>query len=526
MLQHTQGTAAAEPAPARKPISQRYAWYALAVLVLVYMLNFIDRQMLTILAPDIKRDLGISDAGFGFLYGTAFGVFYSLFGIPLGKLADRWSRTRLLATGLAIWSAMTAFSGLAGNFMQIGIARIGVGVGEATAGPCGLSLLSDLFPPRRRATVIAIYSAGIYLGGGLALSIGTGLAHAWDHAFPPGARPLPLAGWQAAFLCLGLPGLAMALWVASLREPLRGRFEGANLPPDKPAGTAWHAFFADLGTIAPPFTLIVAARRGGRALAGNLAVIALVAAVAAVLTRLFGDPAQWVVLGTGVYAVVSWAQTTAHDDPAAFAGIWRNPALLGVNIGYGLTCALAYAASAFGPLYAMQTFHAAPAQVALVVGGGGAAGGALGTVAGGWLGDVLSGGVHHARRVLVIIAALLLALIPQGVMMTTHSVGVFYLGVFPLWFLLSAGLGSSVGTVVNVVPPHLRGTSSASFYLSATMLGLSLGPYAAGRISQGYHSLWAGLTTVTFAIPFALLSLVFAWRHLHAKEKAGQSAFS
>jgi MFS family permease len=186
-----------------------YGWYALGVLMLVYLLNFIDRQMVTILAVDIKHDLHIGDAQFGFLYGTAFGVFYAVFGIPLGKLADRWPRTRLLTLGLTTWSAMTAASGLAGNFTQLGLARIGVGVGEATAGPCGYSLLSDYFPARRRATAIAIFSAGIYLGGGVALSIGTGLAHAWDHAFAARVAPFGLAGWQAAFLGLGLPGLVM-----------------------------------------------------------------------------------------------------------------------------------------------------------------------------------------------------------------------------------------------------------------------------------------------------------------------------
>ncbi|WP_353227935.1 MFS transporter [Novosphingobium sp.] len=500
------------------PPGKAYAWYALAVLVLVYALNFIDRQMLTILAPDIKHDLGISDAQFGFLYGTAFGVFYSVFGIPLGKLADRWSRKRLLAIGLATWSTMTALSGLAGNFTQIGMARIGVGVGEATAGPCGFSLLSDLFPPRRRATVIAIFTAGIYIGGGMALSLGTSLAHGWDHAFAAGARPLGLAGWQAAFLGLGLPGLVMALWVASLREPARGRFEAVTVAPDMPAAQAWRAFAHDLATIAPPFTLWAAARRGPAKLRSNVLSLLAIMLVAAGLTRVLGDPAQWFVLGTGVYAVVSWAQSMRHDDPDGFALIWKNPALVGVNVGYGLLCALAYSASAFGPLYAMQTFHAPPAQVALIVGGGGAAGGALGTIAGGWLGDWLSGGVHHARRVLVIMGAIALATIPQAVMMSTHALTVFYWGVFPLWFLLSAGLGSSAGTVVNVVPPRLRATASASFFLGATMLGLSLGPYAAGRISQSTHSLWAGLVAVTCVIPFALVSLAFAWRHLARKE--------
>lgn len=496
-----------------------YAWYALVVLVLVYVLNFIDRQLLTILAPDIKHDLGISDAQFGFLYGTAFGVFYSVFGIPLGKLADRWSRKRLLALGLATWSLMTALSGMAGSFGQLGAARIGVGVGEATAGPCGFSLLSDLFPPRRRATVIAIFTSGIYLGGGLALSIGTGLAHAWDHAFVGGARPFALAGWQAAFLALGLPGLIMALWVASLREPRRGRFETTAMAADMATADAFRALGNDVLAIVPPFTLIAAARRGVAGLRANVLSLGLIMLTGAGLARLVGDPVQWIVLGTGVYAVVSWAQSMRHGDPQGFAQIWRNPALVGVNVGYGMTCALAYSASAFGPLYAMQTFHAAPAQVALIVGGGGAAGGALGTIAGGWLGDWLSGGVHHARRVLVIMATLVLAMIPEAVMMTTRSVSVFYALVFPLWFLLSATLGSSAGTVVNVVPPRLRATASASFFLGASMLGLSLGPYAAGRVSQATHSLWAGMVTITAVIPVALVALAVAWRHLARQER-------
>jgi MFS family permease len=166
----------------------------------------------------------------------------------------------------------------------------------------------------------------------------------------------------------------------------------------------------------------------------------------------------------------------------------------------------------------MQTFHAPPAQVALIVGGGGAAGGALGTIAGGWLGDWLSDGVHHSRRVLVIMAVLTLAMIPDTLLMATHSLRFYYCGVFPLWFLLSAALGSSSGTVVNVVPPRLRATASASFFLGATMLGLSLGPYAAGRISQATHSLWAGLVAVMAVVPFALIALAFAWRDLARKE--------
>src|SRR6187549_3817131 len=118
-----------------KPASA-YAWYTLGVLMLVYMLNFIDRQILSILANDIKADLSLTDADLGFLYGTAFAIFYALFGIPLGRLADSWNRARLLAAGLALWSLMTVLSGLARNGTALAAARVGVGVGEATANPC------------------------------------------------------------------------------------------------------------------------------------------------------------------------------------------------------------------------------------------------------------------------------------------------------------------------------------------------------------------------------------------------------
>ncbi|MBA3897814.1 MAG: MFS transporter, partial [Sphingomonadaceae bacterium] len=124
---------------ATAPRDTRYAKYVLTVLVVVYTLNFIDRQILSILAEDVKRDLHLTDADIGFLFGTAFGVFYALFGIPLGRLADGWNRVRLMTIGLALWSAMTAFSGLARSGVQLTFARIGVGVGEATASPCAYS---------------------------------------------------------------------------------------------------------------------------------------------------------------------------------------------------------------------------------------------------------------------------------------------------------------------------------------------------------------------------------------------------
>ena len=157
-MNDTQTDATAQPTAARpeKDKVPAYSWYALGVLVIVYVLNFIDRQILSILANDIKLDLGVEDDYLGFLYGTAFAVFYALFGIPLGRLADSWKRIRLMSIGLALWSAMTALSGFAKNASMLTAARIGVGVGEATASPAAYSLISDWFPARLRATALAI----------------------------------------------------------------------------------------------------------------------------------------------------------------------------------------------------------------------------------------------------------------------------------------------------------------------------------------------------------------------------------
>ena len=135
-----------------------------------------------------------------------------------------------MTAGLALWSAMTALSGFARSGTQLAAARIGVGIGEATASPSAYSLISDYFPREKRATALAIYSAGLYLGGGLSLFIGGLIVKNWNAAYPAGG-PLGLVGWQAAFMAVGIPGLLVALWVSTLREPIRGLIEGVVTPP-------------------------------------------------------------------------------------------------------------------------------------------------------------------------------------------------------------------------------------------------------------------------------------------------------
>ena len=202
--------------------SSRYAWYVVGVLTLVYIFSFIDRQILNLLVRPIRRDLGISDTQMSLLMGFSFAIFYTFFGIPMGRLADSYSRRTIIAVGFAVWSAFTAGCGLARNFTQMLLARIGVGIGEAALSPAAYSIISDYFPPNRRSTALGVYGAGIYLGSGLALLMGgivIGLASNKE------AHVLPLLGevraWQLIFFAVGLPGVLLALLMYTIKEPFR-----------------------------------------------------------------------------------------------------------------------------------------------------------------------------------------------------------------------------------------------------------------------------------------------------------------
>jgi predicted MFS family arabinose efflux permease len=193
-------------------ISIGYSRYVLGVLFVVYVFNFIDRQVLAILLDPIKQELGVSDTAMGFLSGFAFAFFYTFAGIPIARWADRASRRSIIALGLGLWSAMTAASGLASSFLQLALARVGVGVGEAAGSPPAHSLISDYFAPERRATALAIYATGVYVGAMIAFLAGGYIREYFD--------------WRIAFLVVGLPGIPLALLVRfTIREPPRGHSE-------------------------------------------------------------------------------------------------------------------------------------------------------------------------------------------------------------------------------------------------------------------------------------------------------------
>ena len=206
------------------------AWYAVAILYLAYVLAFVDRQIIAFLVAPIRADLGITDFEFSLIAGLAFAIFYAVLGIPIGFLADRSSRRNLVAIGIALWSVMTAFCGLAGSYLQLFIARLGVGVGEGTLTPSAISLISDFFPRERRGLPINVYTAGVYGGIGIANVFG-GLIVAYTAA--ASGIDLPWVGhlraWQAAFMLVAVPGVAVAMLALTFREPARHDRTGSTV---------------------------------------------------------------------------------------------------------------------------------------------------------------------------------------------------------------------------------------------------------------------------------------------------------
>ncbi|RMF09666.1 MAG: MFS transporter [Alphaproteobacteria bacterium] len=226
----TDSVVAAKEAPWPSPVT---GWYSVTILMLAYIASYVDRQILTQLVGPIRADLGISDTQFSLLHGLAFALFYTIMGIPIARLADRYSRRAIVATGVAFWSFMTGICGLASNFWQLFAARMGVGVGEAALSPAAYSMISDLFPKERRGAALGLYSTGVFLGIGFAFMIGAFVISRLEGL---SSLDVPLIGavrpWQVVFFVVGFPGLALAALLLTLREPVRrDSLEAARVPP-------------------------------------------------------------------------------------------------------------------------------------------------------------------------------------------------------------------------------------------------------------------------------------------------------
>ena len=202
--------------------NQVYAWYIVIILMLAYTVSFIDRQILSLLVGPIRSDLQISDTEMSLLQGMSFAIFYTLMGLPIGRLVDQRSRRGIITLGIFFWSAMTAVCGFAQSYWQLFMARMGVGVGEAALSPSAYSVIADIIPPRRLTLAIGIYGIGVFLGAGLAMIIGGSIVGMVGET---GSVDFPFLGelrsWQAVFIIVSLPGLVIVALMATVKEPKR-----------------------------------------------------------------------------------------------------------------------------------------------------------------------------------------------------------------------------------------------------------------------------------------------------------------
>ncbi len=366
--------------------------YTLFILVVVYTFNFIDRQIVGILAVPIKADLGLTDSELGLMGGLAFALFYTGLGIPVAMLADRFSRTWIMTVALVIWSGMTAVSGLATNFWQLFAARLGVGVGEAGGVAPAYSLISDYFPPGQRARAMSVYSFGIPIGSAIGIVFGGVIAS--------------LINWRYAFFIVGIAGILVApIFRMTIKEPPRGQYDSKHDDRQSPG-------------------------------------------LKLILYTLLKKPSFWL-LSLG----------------ASFSSM----------IGYGVFFWL--------PSFFVRSFSLTLLNASLFYGAVLLLGGLVGIWAGGWLGDRFGGSRHANYARIPAIAFIctvpfyMLAILSPNLLLT------FLVLLVPTALGL-VWLGPVITAIQHLVRPDMRATASAIFLFINNLIGIGLGTYAIGALSD------------------------------------------
>lgn len=501
------------------------AWYALALVSLTNALSLLDRNILAILAPRIKRDLEIGDAEMGLLYGTVFALFYALFSLPLGRLADGWIRTKLLALTLGFWSVATGLAAFANGFATLALSRLGVGIGEGAAGPAGTSLVFDHFPKARRGFAMAVIAAAIALGLGGSSVLGGVAADWWDARYAVDAAPLGLSGWQFAFIVAALPGLPLALLLWRMAEPQRGRLDGIVSAPDP------HPFRASAAMLASVTPVLNWASLWGRRAAAsqwwlNFAALLAIVVSMALLTQatsafsprpplVIGGLAinphalQWSVVGFGIYVVVNLLQGLRLSDRATFYVMTSSPSLL-LCMGVGsLQTMINYGVMGFTPSFLMQRFGLSPTETGLQFGLLSAAIGIVGPLIAGPLSDRINAKLPGAGRVYVTLVSLGLSpFIAMWVYSAPDSASFFTR--FVLYSLvLTAWLPPLYAVLFEQVLPRMRGITSSTYIIVSTILGLGIGPFAVGMISDANgKNLGAAILSINWVAPVIVVMLV------------------
>lgn len=456
---------------AAAPVRTGYRHYVLAVLVLIYALNFLDRQIIGILAAPLKAHFQLTDSQFGLLGGIAFASVYSTLAIPLAWLADRFSRVWIMTGALAVWSGFTALCGLAGSFTQLFLCRMGVGVGEAGGVAPAYSLISDYFPPSQRARALAVFAFGIPIGTAAGTLVGGLLAARF--------------GWQTAFIVVGLLGLLLApLLRLTVRDLKRGDSDAAARPAaetaPEPAPAA--AVSSRVGSIASTIMLAI----GAAALAWG-AVQYLIAGEQSVgLTWGFG----------GLLALVIGVSLRIARSTASV--VIPKPSFWLLALGAASSSICGYGVAGWLPLFFMRSFGLTLQQTAWYYAGIALVGGTLGIWLGGAIADKLSKRGKGAYPLTPAIAFLISApcfilamnspwliglVLPGGGTNAQQLILAFLIFLIPTGLNL-AWLGPITAAVQHLVPAAMRSTASALFLLINNLFGLAVGFYYFGWMSD------------------------------------------
>ena len=393
----------------------------LALLTLTYFFSYMDRQILAILLERIKADLVLTDTQLGMLSGLVFAIFYATLGIPVARLADRTSRRNIIAISLAVWSGMTAACGLAQNFTQLMLARIGVGIGEAGSSPPSHSIIADLYPPEKRASAMGIYSLGVVLGAGFGTLIGGVVAHSF--------------GWRIAMFTVGLPGIALALVIRFVVvEPRRGQSDATR-------------------------------------------------------------------------------STETHAMPSVMEGfrsVWQNPAARHLVAGVTITSMIGYALTGWGPSYMQRSLGMTMLDVSKYIALPGALIGSLSAIFGGRIADMLAKrhGLHVQSWV---VAGMKVLAFPFAIAFYLFDSPALAIGSYFISLLFANSyLGPSFALIQHLAPLKLRAMWAAITLLVINLVGLGLGPFLVGRLSDllkptyGTDSLRYAMVAVALTAPWAI----------------------
>ena len=477
----------------------RAGWYALTLVSAAQALSLLDRQILSILAPSIREDLGIGDAELGLLYGTVFALFYALFSLPLGRLVDGWVRTRLLGICIMFWSFSAGLAAFAGGFALLAVSRLGVGIGEAAAQPAANSIIFDEFPREKRGTAMAALGIATALGLGLSMTLGGIVAHWWDLRYAAGGAPLGFSGWQFAFLVAALPGFVLAFLIYRMKEPQRGRMDGITAPEDP---HPFRASAAVLGAVTPGANWFMLWHRkaGGRQWAINLVGLAVIFAVCFAMVRVTQgfsprpalnalgmaiDPhvLQWLVVGFGAFVILNLFQSFKLTDKPTY-NVVLSPSLIMLMIVGGLQTAVNYGVMGFTPSFLNREFGLSPAETGVQFGLLSAGLGIIGPIIAGPLSDWLTKRMGGRGRVLLTLASLGISPFFGIWTFSAETPADFYLRFIPYSLILTLWLPPIYSLMYDLVLPRMRGITSSTYIIVSTLLGLGMGPYFVGIVSD------------------------------------------